>query len=157
LVVDHFGKDPSAGLRGTSAKETNPLFILNTSEQQKDLHAERHLEIRKMRNGPAQMAVSFWMKEKTVEVQQIVRNEDTGIAAVEPADVSTLYIEWGEDLRPVVDGERVKGSARSGGASQQALQILGQLINEQGVPLPAGLAPAGLLGVAMETWRQKLL
>jgi AAA domain len=33
LVVDHFGKDATAGLRGTSAKETNPLFILMKSER----------------------------------------------------------------------------------------------------------------------------
>src|SRR5262249_39084112 len=75
LVVDHFGKDPTAGLRGTSAKETNPLFILNTSEQKKDTFARRHLEIRKMRNGPTGMVVDFWMEEMEVVVQQLVKGE----------------------------------------------------------------------------------
>ena len=39
LVVDHLGKDPEAGLRGTSTKETNPLFILSTGETKHDIYA----------------------------------------------------------------------------------------------------------------------
>jgi hypothetical protein len=42
LISDHLGKDPSAGLRGTSAKETNPLFLLCTSEHAAARPLSRH-------------------------------------------------------------------------------------------------------------------
>jgi hypothetical protein len=91
LVVDHFGKDPDAGLRGTSVKETSALFILNTSDQQKETHARRYLEIRKMRNGPSGIAVDFWMEDEEVSVQQLVKTE-AGVTAAETTMIRTLRV-----------------------------------------------------------------
>jgi hypothetical protein len=155
LVVDHFGKDPTAGLRGTSAKETNPLFILNTSEQQKDTFARRHLEIRKMRNGPTGMVVDFWMEEIEVLVQQLVKGEAGTMA--EAVTVKTLAVRWGDRLRAAgSNGE--KGGKGGGGPSDLALAILGTMINEAGVDLPReSVAPHGLRGILLEAWRLKLI
>jgi AAA domain/Bifunctional DNA primase/polymerase, N-terminal len=157
LVVDHFGKDATAGLRGTSAKETNPLFILNTSEQQKDTYAKRHLEIRKMRNGQTGLVVDFWMEEIEVQVRQVVRT-DTG-AAVEEVAVKTLTIRWGEELRPAATtAPKAEKKEKRTPISARALKILGTMINEVGVDLPAGCeAPMGLRGVALEDWKRELL
>jgi AAA domain len=157
LVVDHFGKDATAGLRGTSAKETNPLFILNTSEQQKDTYAKRHLEIRKMRNGQTGLVVDFWMEETEVQVRQVVRN-DAGTVLEEVA-VKTLNIRWGEVLRPAAAAAPKKEKAeRQEPVSARALKILGAMINETGTDLPpdCGATP-GLRGVALEDWKQELL
>jgi hypothetical protein len=157
LVVDHFGKDATAGLRGTSAKETNPLFILNTSEQQKDTYAKRHLEIRKMRNGQTGLVVDFWMEEIEVRVRQVVRT-DTG-AAVEEVAVKTLNIRWGEEMRPAAaTAAKKEEKEKREAASTRALKILGAMINEVGVDLPASCeAPVGLRGVPLEDWKLELL
>ena len=48
LITDHLGKDADAGLRGTSAKETNPLVILSTGTTRKSTYEPRQLEVRKM-------------------------------------------------------------------------------------------------------------
>src|SRR6516165_643956 len=154
LVVDHFGKDATAGLRGTSAKETNPLFILNTSEQQKDTFARRHLEIRKMRSGVTGMVVDFWMEEMEVTTKQIVRGENG--AATEEVTVKTLAIRWGDRLR-AAGGIGEKGG-KGGGPSDRALAILGAMINEAGVDLPRECAaPHGLRGILLEAWRLELI
>ena len=156
LVVDHFGKDATAGLRGTSAKETNPLFILNTSEQQKDTFARRHLEIRKMRNGVTGMVVDFWMEEMEVTTKQIVRGESG--AATEEVTVKTLAIRWGDRLRAAGNTGSAQDGVKEGSASQQALAILGTLINETGAALPTSCAaPHGLRGVLLEAWRLELI
>ena len=155
VVADHFGKDPTAGLRGTSAKETNPLFILNTSEQQRDTHAQRYLEIRKMRNGIQGMLVDFWMRDEEVSTQQIVRGED-GATTVEAVTIKTLAVRWGEELRPAADHKGAKERKKS--VSEQALAVLGDLISRSGVPLPAACpAPEGLRGVLEEAWRLELV
>jgi hypothetical protein len=157
LVVDHFGKDATAGLRGTSAKETNPLFILNTSEQQKDTYAKRHLEIRKMRNGQTGLVVDFWMEEIEVRVRQVVRT-DTG-AVVEEVAVKTLNIRWGEELRPAAaTAPKKEKTEKHEPASVRALRVLGDMIVEVGISPPAkcGATP-GLRGVALEDWKRELL
>jgi hypothetical protein len=156
LVVDHFGKDPTAGLRGTSAKETNPLFILNTSEQQKDTFAKRYLEIRKMRNGQTGLVVDFWMEEIEVQVRQVER-ADTG-AAVEEVAVKTLNIRWDEELRPAAASTPKKEKKEKRGLpSERALKTLGVMIVEAGIDLPAGCgATSGLRGIALEDWRREL-
>ena len=155
LVVDHFGKDQTAGLRGTSAKETNPLFILGTSEQQKDIYARRRLEIRKMRNGPSGTAIDFWMEDYEVVVQQIVRSE-TG-TTTEPVSVKTLVICWDNELRPVGSTtEKRRSEVRP--ASGKALAILIEMIREIGMALPEECAaPAGGRGVTTAVWRQELI
>jgi hypothetical protein len=157
LVSDHFGKDPSAGLRGTSVKETNPLFILNTSEQQKDVYARRQLEIRKMRNGPSGLAIEFWMEDQDVVVDQIVRNEDN-TTSVQPATVKTLVIRWGEGLRPISQtGGRVSRNEVPP-TSQRALAVLAELIEDVGIALPGGCnAPLGQRGIPLSIWRQALV
>jgi hypothetical protein len=155
MASDHFGKDASAGLRGTSAKETNPLFILNTSEQQKDVYARRQLEIRKMRNGISGVAVDFWMENQAIAVDQIMRHEDE-TTSVEPVVVRTLVIRWGEEFRPI---------SQSGGkaaevptTSKRALAVLAELVEDVGIPLPAGCgAPEGQQGVPLSIWRQTLI
>jgi hypothetical protein len=155
LVADHFGKDPTAGLRGTSAKETNPLFILNTSDQQRDTHAQRYLEIRKMRNGVQGMLVDFWMRDEEVSTQQIVRGED-GATVTETVTIKTLAIRWGEELRPAADHKGAKERKKS--ISELALAALSDLISKSGVPLPAGCAaPEGLRGALEEAWRLELV
>ena len=157
LVVDHFGKDPTAGLRGTSAKEANPLFILNTSEQQKDVFARRHLEIRKMRNGVSGMVMDFWMEELEVQTPQIVRN-DTGETSIQVTSVKTLTVRWGNKLRAASANDEGEKRSRGGTAADRALTLLGTMINEGGVELPAECdAPRGLRGVLLEAWRQRAI
>src|SRR5262249_21956801 len=100
LIVDHFGKDPEARLRGTSVKEKNPLFILKTSEQQKEAHGRRYLEVRKMRNGRSGIAADFWMEDEEVTFQQHVRGEDACVT-IEMTTVKTLHVRWDNELRPI--------------------------------------------------------
>jgi hypothetical protein len=95
LVTDHLGKDASAGLRGTSVKETNPLFILSTGTTKKDTYAKRQLEIRKMRNGRAGIAVSFSMRDQKVSLNQIAGGEG---GEVRPYIGGTLVVEWGRGI-----------------------------------------------------------
>jgi len=158
LVVDHLGKDPSAGLRGTSTKETNPLFILNTSEQQKDTFAKRYLEVRKMRNGMTNVAIDFWMEDAMVSTQQIVKDEN-GVITVEQVTVKTLAIRWGDKLRATTNiKEAEKGARKSASISEQALSILHNMIAEGGIVLSDKCAaPTGLRGVLLEAWRVELI
>ena len=158
LVVDHLGKDPSAGLRGTSTKETNPLFILNTSEQQKDTFAKRYLEVRKMRNGMTNVAIDFWMEDAMVSTQQIVKDEN-GVITVEQVTVKTLAIRWGDKLRATTSiKEAGKGTEKSASISEQALSILHNMIAQGGIVLPDKCAaPTGLRGVLLEAWRVELI
>ena len=100
LVVDHFGKDAAAGLRGTSVKETNPLFVLGTGETKKDVHARRELEVRKMRNGPSGLAVPFWAEQREVTIKQEVM-QDNGVVAITDLTEKTLTIRWGDEMLPV--------------------------------------------------------
>src|SRR5262249_41514466 len=100
IVVDHLGKDPDAGLRGTSAKETNPLFILSTGETKTDTFCERKLEIRKMRNGRAGLCASFQMEAFDVEIDQAIKGED-GAERLERVTHDTLVVKWGNELVPV--------------------------------------------------------
>jgi hypothetical protein len=156
LVVDHFGKDPDAGLRGTSVKETSALFILNTSDQQKETHAKRYLEIRKMRNGRAGIGVDFWMEDEEVSVQQLSKNE-AGVITTETIVEKTLRVRWGGELRSVSTlAKRAKEEV--GGVAGAALKHLTRLISEGGVVVPDGCgAPRGLRGVLQETWRHELI
>jgi AAA domain len=156
LVVDHFGKDPDAGLRGTSVKETSALFILNTSDQQKETHARRYLEIRKMRNGPSGIAVDFWMEDEEVSVQQLVKTE-TGVTTTETTMVKTLRVRWGEELRAASAASK-RSKDEIGGVAGTALKHLNRMITENGTVLPEGCgAPRGLRGVLLEAWRQELI
>jgi AAA domain len=155
LVTDHFGKDATAGLRGTSAKETNPLFILNTSEQQKDVFAKRYLEIRKMRNGQQGIAIDFWMERETVETQQETRDEETGEILLKTIKIDTLAIKWGAGLHPVAAGDKKGDKVKS--PTERALATLVTMIKEGGVVLPRACeAPEGLRGILLETWRLRL-
>jgi hypothetical protein len=149
MVVDHLGKDPSAGLRGTSAKETNPLFILTTGETVKDVYAKRVLEIRKMRNGETGLGIPFWMEDCSISIEQL--NEDGEIAM---STVKTLAIRWGDELHPTGQGG---GEDEFSGLQRRAMGVLVDLINKHGEALPAGCeAPGGVRGVPVDSWRKKL-
>jgi hypothetical protein len=157
LVVDHLGKDPDAGLRGTSAKETNPLFILSTGETQTDVYCKRHLTVRKMRNGISGVAVSFWMEDREATLNQFMESED-GTKQVVAYTGKTLSVRWGDKLRPV---DMPEGAGTNEGSKQQrrALAILGDMIaGKSGCPLPPECdAPDGLRGVKLESWRLRLI
>jgi AAA domain/Bifunctional DNA primase/polymerase, N-terminal len=158
LVVDHFGKDAAAGLRGTSAKETNPLFVLGTGETKKDVHAERALEVRKMRNGPSGLAVPFWAEQREVTIKQEMVDDD-GVVTIADLTEKTLTIRWGDEMQPVEArrddgvGDPVRGQQR------RALMVLSEIINGRGgtVPPPECDAPAGFKVARLDTWRLRLI
>jgi hypothetical protein len=125
VVIDHLGKDADAGLRGTSAKETNASFILTTGETKKDAYCERQLEVRKMRNGPSGKAVSFWMEDFEATLDQQVKAED-GTVTSERVRKKTLVIRWGDELLPV--GQ--KRDASSGEDWPRGLGDLREAISE---------------------------
>ena len=151
LITDHFGKDPEAGLRGTSTKETNPGLILGTGATQKDVHARRQLTVRKMRNGASGQSVSFWMREREVTFDQVTLDGE-----LIPRSAKTLVVEWGEGLRPAgVADEDDDAPTKQG---RRALAVLGEMIGRSGEELPAECdAPAGLRGVKLESWRIRLI
>jgi hypothetical protein len=150
LVVDHYGKDATAGLRGTSAKETNAMFILGTGERQRDVYARRELDVRKMRNGPSGFAIAFWMEDREVTIQQ-----QTPAGLVAPVTTKTLTIRWGDELRPTGMSEDDDPASKQ---QRRALAVLVEMIAKNGVPLPAACAaPAGVQGVKLETWRLRLV
>jgi hypothetical protein len=153
LVVDHVGKDPSAGLRGTSAKETNPLFILNTGETRRDVYSERQLEVRKMRNGRSGFAESFWMEDTEATIQQLVQTEN-GTEIVAHTD-KTLTVRWAEEQH---NADKPGAGADHGLSPQQALAVstLVELINRDGAALPSECKAGGLRGVTIEAWRDRL-
>ena len=153
LVVDHLGKDPAAGLRGTSAKETNPLFILNTGETKRDVYSERQLEVRKMRNGRSGFGVSFWMEDIEVTIQQMVQAErGTEIVA---HTGKTLSVRWAEEQhcadRPAEPAQKLPPQL------SLALSVLIEQIGRAGIALPNECGARGLRGVKMETWRMRLV
>jgi len=154
LVTDHLGKDASAGLRGTSAKETNPLFILSTGATKKDTYAKRQLEIRKMRNGRAGIAVSFSMRDQRVTLNQIAEGDE---GEVSPYIAGTLVVAWGEEFDPV--GAPDDGRASEVSAQQRrALMVLNEMINARGKELPPECdAPEGLRGVKLDSWQARLI
>jgi hypothetical protein len=57
------------------------LFILSTGETKKDIHAQRELVVRKMRNGAAGLAVPFWAVPRDVTIKQEVVDAD-GVVSV---------------------------------------------------------------------------
>jgi hypothetical protein len=156
LITDHLGKDADAGLRGTSAKETNPLVILSTGTTRKNTYEPRQLEVRKMRNGRAGVAVGFRMEDMAVAVNHVIEKED-GTTAIEPHTGKTLIVRWDSEIRPVgVAG----GEERDAPQQRRALAILNDLINgaTTGLVLPSECgAPVGLRGTKLETWRLRLI
>jgi hypothetical protein len=153
LVVDHLGKDPAAGLRGTSAKETNPLFILNTGETRRDIYSERQLEVRKMRNGRSGFGVSFWMEDTEVTIQQIVQAEN-GTEIVAHIG-KTLTVRWA-DQQHATDRPGA-GAPKLTPQEHLALSILIELIGRTGSALPDACKAPGLRGVAIDAWRLALM
>jgi len=99
LFVDHLGKNPESGLRGTSAKETNPLVILSTGETKEDVYCDRTLTVRKMRNGRSGMCVDFKMQDFETRMDQIIEGADGMQTGLEPITVKTLVIKWDDELR----------------------------------------------------------
>jgi hypothetical protein len=152
LVTDHLGKNVDAGLRGTSAKETNPLFILSTGATKKDTYAARQLEIRKMRNGRAGIAVSFSMRDWEVTLNQIAEG-----GQLEPHTNKTLVVEWSSEFDPVIASDEGRASEVSA-QQRRALMVLNEMINSRGTGLPPECeAPKGLRGVKLDSWRARLV
>jgi hypothetical protein len=128
VIVDHFGKDQSAGLRGSSSKETNAHYILETSPRADNVFAPRYLKVRKQRNGPSGVGVDFRMEEYSITMRQ-----QTGDGGVEDVDVETLVIRWEGGLHPIGD-EGLSGGSKSADAeeksmAQQALDELRKLMS----------------------------
>jgi hypothetical protein len=154
LVVDHLGKDPDAGLRGTSAKETNPLFILSTGSTQKDVYCQRSLEVRKMRNGQSGIAVSFQMEDWTGTIEQVVE-ADNGAARREMCEGKTLVVRWEGGLHATGRGG---GNDDMPPQQRRALKALNQMILKKGVALPLECeATPGLKGVKLKDWKAYLI
>jgi hypothetical protein len=155
LVVDHYGKNVSAGLRGTSVKETSPLLILSTGETVTNIYAQRMLTVDKLRNGRANVGAPFVMRDVEVTTQQDIA--DDGAATVTFTG-KTLAVEWLGGLRPL---DLPDGAVSSGPSPQQrrALTVLSEMINGRaGQELPPGCeAPAGMRGVKLDSWKLRLI
>jgi AAA domain len=157
LVVDHFGKDASAGLRGTSVKETNPLCVLTTGERKKDVYARRQLEIRKMRNGRSGVATSFWAEDCEVPIQCRIKAGDE--MTTEMVNVKTLVLRWGDEVFAVEEGsdeeDGGKGKSREGRPpikQRMALRVLSELISKAAPPSSSEVS-----WVSLEAWYEALL
>lgn len=155
LVTDHLGKDPQAGLRGTSAKETNPLFILSTGATKKDAYSKRELEVRKMRNGRAGVAVTFSMGDQEIELRHCIKGEG-GTESQETVKEKTLVVHWEGELHQVGESG---GDDEVSTLQRRALTVLAEMIaGRAGEQLPEECeAPAGLRGVLLDSWRLRLI
>ena len=148
VIVDHYGKDQSAGLRGTSTKETNAHYILGTSERDKNVFAPRYLEVRKQRNGVSGVCVDFRMEEYSIAMRQ-----RTGDGGVEDVNVSTLVIRWEGGLRPVEDDAAEGGKQKSKPEKSQAQKALDKLRELMDVPeLKTVCNAPGGYGVKTDHW-----
>jgi hypothetical protein len=157
-ITDHHGKDSDAGLRGTSAKETNPMVILSTGARKKDIYVNRTLEVRKMRNGQSGLEIGFRMKDQDIILQQEVI-DDAGKCTVRTTSEKTLVIEWENELRPVgVQGGGDDGDSHTV-TQRLALQTLAEMAaGPSGEPLPDECGgPLGLRGVKLDLWRLRLI
>jgi hypothetical protein len=157
LVVDHFGKNAAAGLRGTSVKETNPLYMLTTGEHKTDIYARRRLEIRKMRNGRAGVATSFWAEDHEVPIQCWVKTGDE--MAIKTVNVETLVLRWGDEVFAVEEGgdedDGGKGKSKGGRPpikQRIALRVLSELISKVEAPSSSEVS-----WVSLEAWYEALL
>jgi hypothetical protein len=146
VVVDHYGKDASAGLRGSSSKETNAHYILGTSERSKDVFAPRYLEVRKQRNGISGVCVDFQMEECSIAMRQRTESGD-----VEDVNVSTLVIRWHGNLRPVSDDPEGRKASEEKSMAERALDELRKLMDVPELRVPHGEAPSGY-AVLTERW-----
>jgi hypothetical protein len=146
VIVDHYGKDQNAGLRGSSSKETNALYILGTSEREKDVFAYRYLEVRKQRNGVSGVCVDFRMEEYSIAMRQ-----QTNDGGVEDVDVSTLVIRWEGGLRPVGDASEGAERPEEKSMAQKALDELRKLTGVPELRVAHGEAPSGY-AVPTEQW-----
>jgi AAA domain len=155
LMSDHLGKDASAGLRGTSAKETNPLVILLTGETKKDTYCRRELEVRKMRNGQAGLAVGFRMEDYEVTIRQTIKADDN-TETVAPYTGKTLVVRWEDELHPVGETHEDDPVSKQ---QRRALVVLSEIINGRGGTAPPSdcEAPPGLKVARLETWRLRLI
>jgi len=83
-------------LRGSSSKETNPIFILGMSARLNDVYAPRYLEVRKQKNGRQGVCVDFRMEDYRITVPRAGMDGE-----VEETVVDTLVIKWEGELRSV--------------------------------------------------------
>ena len=156
LVVDHFGKNASAGVRGGSPKESNATVVLATGEKPKNVYDKRTILIRKMRNGRDGMEAAFQLEDCEVEVDQEVVDED-GVITIERQTVKTLRVRWLTRMHPAgAEEEREPDNLNE--QERRALMVLSDLINKHGEELPPECeAPKGLQGAREDAWEKKLV
>jgi hypothetical protein len=146
IVVDHFGKQQESGMRGSSVKEANAHFVLNTSARSKDVFAPRYLEIRKQRNGISGVCVDFRAEEYFVTMQQ--HNADGEVVDVE---VSTLVLNWEGSLHPVED-EAGAADDKPKTQSEQCMDELRKGLGDSIIRVASGDAPGGY-GLRTVDWQ----
>ncbi len=130
-VVDHHGKDPSAGPRGTSVKRDGVDYLIVVTGTPDDTPREGQVKFEKVRGAERGEVVKFYMD--TVEL---------GIDA-DGDKIDILAVRWGEpviDERPAAKGAKERPQAHTDflGALNEALR--GAL---------AVKLPNGLMGVPM--------
>jgi hypothetical protein len=78
LAIDHFGKDISTGVRGSSVKETGPsvLAVLGTRSEAGQV-SETRLAVRKVRSGASGREIPFDVDPKEVVVTPDGKTETT--------------------------------------------------------------------------------
>jgi hypothetical protein len=108
-IVDHYGKSADSGLRGSSVKETSPLYILGLSAKKKDYKAQRLFWVRKMKNGRDGVGAHFHMEDCSVEVVRCVTDSDT----TEVVTVQTLVVKWDDDLQQIEDTDDTSSDNRA--------------------------------------------
>ena len=153
LVVDHYGKDEDRGLIGSAAKEAAAHFVLGSGGERESRN-NRELVVRKMKDGPAYVCVDFDLDTYDVTLSKKETQED-GTGVIEQQTHTTLVIKWGQEVRPL-DGS---GRDRESGdrLSDRPDQAHHALINTEGAEIPSGEgAPAGMRGVHIERWFQRL-
>jgi AAA domain/Bifunctional DNA primase/polymerase, N-terminal len=156
LVVDHFGKNMAAGVRGGSPKETNATVVLATGEKPKNVYDTRTILIRKMRNGRDGLEATFQLEPCDVEVDQEVVDDD-GVITIERQIVKTLRVRWLSQMHPAGAEEQGEPDNLSE-QERRALMVLSDLINKHGEELPPECeAPKGLQGAREDAWEKKLV
>lgn len=117
MLTDHFGKDISAGTRGSVVKETSADIVhalLGERDVSTGLVTDRRLVLRKVRSGPEGLIIPFEVREITIGTDN------------HNYPKTTLTIDWNVE-RPAKE-ERTK---RKTDAEEILFQALEQAMKEQ--------------------------
>jgi hypothetical protein len=147
VVVDHYGKDTTRGLIGSIARESLAYFVLSPGDRLEGNFAKtRQLIVRKMRDGMINVCVDYRVRVWDTQAKVVVAAGDFDIP-IEDQMRRTLVIEWGDQVRQY-SGEENVAEDRLTGNQRVVLNKINELLNSEGVELPAECnAPAGLRGV----------